>query len=202
MGVIELSVLGLLAFLVLHQRAPREQVTAALWPDADPEGGRRNLRATLNRLVSVLEPGRGPGDAPYFFRSTGTQLWLVVDDALTIDIDEFDRLVDEGDRLETAGAPSLSIEPYLAALARYRGDLLPNLYDDWVLVLRDRVRTRYVTCGVRCAKLLVATDRAREAIDTITAVLATEPWSVPAHRAMTTCEAVLNDLGGPVTTKP
>lgn len=109
--------------------------------------------------------------------------------------------------METAGAPSLSIELYLAALARYRGDLLPDLYDDWVLALRDRVRTRYVNCGVRCAELPVATDRAREAIDTITGVLATEPWSEPAHlslgdlaaalRAMTTCEAGLDDLGGP-----
>ncbi len=205
---------SLLAFLVLNRRATREQIVAALWPAAGPETGRRNLRSTLNRLNSVLEPARGAGAAPFYIRSTGPRVQLVADDSFALDLEDFGHCSDEAHRLESAGTPSLAIEPYLASLEAYRGDLLPESYDDWVLVARDRLRAKYVANAVRCADLLVVSGRPHEATAVISSVVETEPWSEPAHRAlvaahlaagdtaaarraMTTCEALLDDIGGP-----
>jgi LuxR family transcriptional regulator, maltose regulon positive regulatory protein len=206
---------SLLAFLVLNRRATREQIVAALWPDAGPDAGRRNLRSTLNRLNSVLEPSRGPRAAPFYIRSTGPRVQLVTADSFTLDIEDFGRHTDSAQHFEDAGTPSLAIDPYLAAVEIYRGDLLPESYDDWILVARDRLRARYVANAVRCSDLLVVSGRPHEATAVISSVVETEPWSEPAHRAlvaahlaagdaaaarraMATCEALLADIGGPV----
>lgn len=205
---------ALLGFLILHRSTTREQAIAALWPDAEPSAGRRNLRSTLNVLNQVLEPDRIGGDAPFFVRSYGQRLQLVRDDHLSIDVERFEALADEAERLEAAGTPSLSIDPYLAAAAAYGGDLLPGTYDDWVVFERDRLKARFVRASVRAAELLVATGRAGEAIDIVAPALAAEPWAEAAHRAlvaaylelddvpaarraMATCHRVLEELGGP-----
>jgi len=205
---------SLLAFLILRQRATREQIIAALWPEAGPSVGRRNLRSTLNRLNSVLEPTRGPGDAPFYIRSTGPWLQFNMTDSFTLDVTEFKSSTIAAERIEAAGTPSQAIKPLLESMRLYRGDLFTECYDDWILITRDHLRSRYVTAAVRCAELLIVSGRPGEATTVISAVVETEPWSEPAHRAlitahraagdlaaarraMVTCETLLADVGGP-----
>jgi len=205
---------ALLTFLVLNPETTRENAMAALWPDADTAGARGSLRSTLNMLHSVLEPERVPGDAPFFIRSNGQRLSVVISDVWSVDLTRFEELLGQAADLAEAGTPSLSIAPLCEAVEAYRGDLLPDSYDDWVIFARDRLRSRYVGAAVRCAELLIATGRSPDAVEVIPPVLAIEPWSEPAHRAlisayldhgdvaaarraMATCHAALRDLGGP-----
>ncbi len=205
---------ALFTYLVTHADTTRDAVMTALWPDADSTAGRRNLRTTLNMLHSVLEPDRLGGDAPFFVRSNGQRLELVGDDHLTVDVHDFEHHLDEAIAEEESGTPSRSIEPYRRAVTCYRGDLLPDGYDDWVIFERDRLRARFVSAAVRLAELLAATGAADEAIAVATRALEVEPWSEPAHRALIgahlelgdraaarrsldTCRTVLDDLGGP-----
>lgn len=204
---------ALLTYLVLNPDTTRESAIASLWPDADPASGRRNLRSTLNVLHAVLEPDRRGGDAPYFVRSVGQRLRLVLDDHMDVDVRRFESTLDTAVALDRGGTPSQSIEPYLAAVEIYRGDLLPDSYDDWVVFARDRLRGRYVSAGVRLAELLVMTERAGRAVDVATQMLSVEPWSEPAHRVLiaahlaggdvatarrclATCDQSLADFGG------
>jgi len=205
---------ALLTFLVLNPETTRENAMAALWPDADTAGARRSLRSTLNMLHSVLEPERVPGDAPFFIRSNGQRLSVVASDVWRVDITHFEELLGRAAELAEAGTPSLSVAPLCDAVEAYRGDLLPDSYDDWVVFARDRLRSRYVRAAVRCAELLIATGRSPDAVEVISPVLAIEPWSEPSHRAlvsayldhgdiaaarraMATCHAALKDFGGP-----
>ncbi len=205
---------ALLTYLVTHPDTTRDAVMAALWPDADATAARRNLRTTLNMLHSVLEPDRLGGDAPFFVRSSGQRLALVGDDHLTVDVHEFERHLAAAHAEEDGGTPSRSIAHYRRAVACYRGDLLPDGYDDWVIFERDRLRARFVSAAVRLAELLAATGSADDAIAVATRALEVEPWSEPAHRALIgahleqgdraaarrsfdTCRQVLDDLGGP-----
>lgn len=219
---------ALLTYLVLHPECTREQAMAALWPDAEPQAARRNLRSTLNVLHTVLEPDRVGGDAPFFVRSTGQRLRLVLAgpsfnddeldglsvDGLSVDVHDFERHVDEAHRLEGAGMSSLSVKSYGAAVDSYRGDLLPECFDDWAVFERDRLRSRAVGAGVRVAELLIATGDPEAAVDHAAKTLSIEPWSEAAHRAiiaahlerndlaaarraLETCAASLADFGGP-----
>lgn len=208
---------ALLTFVILHPNPTREIAVAELWPDMAIDAGRKNLRTTINRLHHVLEPDRDSGHAPFHLRSRGQLLALHTGDRIGIDIHRFERHLDAARRSEADGTPSLAVPDYLAAVGCYRGDLLPDSYDTWVLVRRDTLRSQFVQAGVRCAELLSASDRNREAIELLVRVLGFEPYSEPAHRAMVvaqlglgdaaaarrameTCETVLAEVGGIVET--
>lgn len=189
---------ALLTYLVLHSNCTREQAMAALWPGSAGASARRNLRSTLNVLHAVLEPDRAGGDAPYFVRSSGQRLRLVLADpagdgpstdgrsldGLVVDVNEFEASLDEAVRLERSGLSSMSVEHYARAVDAYQGDLLPECFDDWAVFERDRLRSRAVAAGVRLAELLIATGDPDGAVDAATRTLAVEPWSEPAHRAL------------------
>ncbi|MEM8706357.1 MAG: BTAD domain-containing putative transcriptional regulator [Actinomycetota bacterium] len=205
----------LIGYLVLHPEATRDQVIVALWPDADEESGRRNLRSTLNLANKVLEPDRESGDATFFVRSDGNRLRLVRSAHLTVDAWEFERLLDEAASLERDGVPSLAVEPFEGAIELYRGDFLADAaYDDWSLAERDRLRFRFVDAACRAAELRLAGDQIDAALELAARVLTIEAWSERAHRisiaaylargdrvgarrAVEACIGALAEFGGP-----
>lgn len=207
---------SLVGFLVVHPDTTRDAVMAALWPEADEEAARRNLRSTLNLLLGVLEAQRAGGDAAYFVRADTNRIRLAGTDRLDVDVWRFDELLDEADRLEADGAPTLALDRLLQGTALYRGDLLSGIQEgEWLHIERQRLHVRFVAAAVRTAELLLAHDRIDEAIALAARTITVEPWSEPAHgilvaahlqrgdraaarRAMQHCHDVLDELGGPV----
>lgn len=207
---------SLLGYLVVHPDATRDAIMAALWPEANEDAARRSLRSTLNLLLGVLEEGRTGGDAAYFVRADSTRVRLAGHDRLDVDVWRFDSLLDEAKQLEADGAPSLALECLTEAIDLYRGDLLAGVVEgDWLHLERQRLHVRFVGAAVRGAELMLAHDRADEAIALASRTLQVEPWSEPAHRslvaghlqrgdraaahrAMQQCHEMLAELGGPV----
>jgi DNA-binding SARP family transcriptional activator/tetratricopeptide (TPR) repeat protein len=130
---------ALLAHLLLHRRRPvsRDAAAALFWPDLDPSRARRRLSHTLWQVQDAI--GEHPAAAG----------WLVADvDRLQldagrawIDIEEFER------RLERL-RPSVGTVPdwrradradLADAVDLYRGDLLPDVHETWVLPERERL---------------------------------------------------------------
>ena len=115
---------SLLAYLALTTGTAhrRERLAGLLWPDASESNARNNLRQALFRLRQVIETD----DQPYLLA-----------DNITI---AFDRDADYW--LDTAAleGDAAGPEATTAALAAYRGELLPGFYDDWVVLERERLR--------------------------------------------------------------
>ena len=207
---------SLVGYLVVHPDATRDAIMAALWPEASEDAARRSLRSTLNLLLGVLEEGRSGGDAAYFVRADGNRVRLAGHDRLDVDVWRFDSLLDEAAQLEADGAPSLALDCVMEAIGLYRGALLAGVMEgEWLHLERQRLHVRFVGAAVRGAELLLAHDRADDAIRLATRTLQIEPWSEPAHRsliaghlqrgdraaahrAMQQCHEMLEELGGPV----
>jgi DNA-binding SARP family transcriptional activator len=205
----------LLGYLLVHGRATRAAITAELWPDLDEAGASRNLRVTLAYLQNVLEPDRGELDPPYFLRSEGSVLHLVLDGALEVDAQEFDRYVDDAAVLERQGAPSAALVSYQRATALWGGDYLVDVPSgDSLQLERDRLRTRFVTSAVRAGHLLLARGEATDARTLAERALRVDQWSeaayqlliavdlatgdlANAHRALRRCHQMLRELGVP-----
>ena len=205
----------LLGYLLAHDRPTRAAVTADLWPDLDESAAARNLRVTLAYLNDLLEPDRGESDAPYFVRSAGPVLHLVVDEALQVDAVDFERHLDEAARLERQGAPSAALAAYQQALRLWDTDLLPDVTGgDWLEWERDRLRGRFVSAAVRAGELLLARGDAGAARTLGERALRVDGWSEEAHqllvsallesgdtadarRQLRRCLQVLHDLGVP-----
>ena len=108
---------------------PVEVVIDTLWPDADRAAGRNRLRTTLSRLRAEA------GDI--VVRNGET---LSVSTELRVDLHEFERDARRALALGEA-EPSLAVAVASSAMARYRGDLLPeDPYEPWLERPRDRAK--------------------------------------------------------------
>lgn len=158
--------------LLLTQRGhwvQREQICAALWPEADLDAAERQFKVTLNALNAALEPNRPPRVAPFFIRRQGLAYSFAPSYGVWIDVDEFEL---------RAAAAAASDDPEFArrnaqiAVQLYRGDYLAeSLYDPWTIEERERLLARYLDVAVRYAERLSAEGDQAEAIQICEQVL-------------------------------
>jgi DNA-binding SARP family transcriptional activator len=176
-----LSAQRLLAFLALHPRPLlRGYIAGALWPDTSEERAHASLRSALWRL-------RRPRRSLTHARNGR----LGLDAAVAIDVRELDELAHR--ILERDGSSAL-VDP-ASELIGLSGDLLPDWYDDWVLVEREQVRQlRLHALEALCDRLLEAGSYA-EAAEAALAVIATDPLHESAHRALIRVHLAEGNIG-------
>jgi DNA-binding SARP family transcriptional activator len=158
-----------LAFLALHRRRlSRIFVAGHLWTDVSEPRATAALRTALWRV--------GAADSR-LVRSEGHALCL--DPAVEIDVADcagLARHVLDGDDVALGSAA-------LAGL-RDAGELLPDWYDDWVLIERERVRQLRLHALERLCLALSADARHAEATEAGIAAVASDPLRESAHRAL------------------
>lgn len=152
--------LQVLAYLLLHRDAAvsREYLAFLLYPDDEESAARTKLRATLSELPKIL-----PAPASrYVTIDTEKAAWNP-EAELWLDVAAFDAAAADRARLTEA-------------IELYRGDLLPEIYDEWLDAIRERYRNVYL----RCLTDLVSEARRNAnlplALETARKVLAVDPW--------------------------
>jgi DNA-binding SARP family transcriptional activator/WD40 repeat protein len=111
----------LLGFLVVQRGRPvsTERLVDAVWPDGDaPAGSVRSMRTYVSRLRSVLPAGSVVSRHGAYSLCT---------DALTIDVDDFDRLLARAE----SSAPDVALACYDEALDLWRGVPFGEFADEW-----------------------------------------------------------------------
>lgn len=157
----------LLAFLAVHP-GPRHRVHVAstLWLDTSEKQALANLRSTVWRTQRCRHE---------LVRSERSQLQL--SPAVAVDVD---RLVSLARRLPVDATP----EPRLAVDLASAADLLPDWYDDWVILARERLRhLRLHVLEALCEKLTTAGQHA-EAVEAGLAAVEAEPLRESAQRVL------------------
>jgi DNA-binding SARP family transcriptional activator/tetratricopeptide (TPR) repeat protein len=131
---------ALIGYLAVHRGTPqaRQQVANLFWPDSIEAQARTNLRRELHHVRSCLpEP-----DA--VLAANQTSLWWRDDAPDQIDVAVFEAAVDQANAALGAGDKGTFVKHAEAAAAAYGGELLPALYDDWVMAERERLCRRCV----------------------------------------------------------
>jgi DNA-binding SARP family transcriptional activator len=186
----------LMAYLLVHDRPTRAAITEQLWPDLDEPAAARNLRVTLAYLQNVLEPERDEQDPPYFLRSSGSVLTLVVDRALAVDAHEFESKLDEAAGLEAQGALSAALRAYQQATDLWGGEYFADVPDDgWLQRERDRLRDRFVAAAVRAGHLLLARGECTPARRLAERGLRADQWSEPGYQLLIAAQLAAGDRG-------
>ncbi len=173
--------LPLLAYLLLHRGAPlaRDAAAFALWPDEPEETARANLRRHLHMVQRGLPPRSGD---PWIQSETDALRWNPASGAW-FDVSEFERLASD-----ESGLPD--------AISLYAGDLLENLYDDWIIGHRNRLRNAYLAALDR---LVVRRRRDRDfhgAAHFAERMLACDPWREDALRQLMAARYEIGDRSG------
>jgi DNA-binding SARP family transcriptional activator len=162
-----MSARRLLAFLALHGRALlRVHVAGALWIDVCDERAFANLRSTLWRVNQ-----RGPR----LVETNGTSIALA--DDVSVDVRDAEA---QARQLIDGRAREI---PRLDDLA-FAAELLPDWYDDWVLLERERYRQLALHALEALAERLAEAHRYGEAADAALAAVAAEPLRESAHRLL------------------
>jgi DNA-binding SARP family transcriptional activator len=157
----------LVAFVALHERPLRRgYVAGSLWPDTSDQQAAANLRSTLWR---VRCRSRALLDA------SGHRVQLGA--GVVVDFREAERLAWQ--ELDGSAGGGESCDQRLFA-----GDLLPDWYDDWVLLERERFRqVRLRALDVLCERHARA-GRITQALEAGLLSVAGEPLRESAHRGV------------------
>src|SRR6266542_755007 len=158
----------LLAFLALQDRALlRHYVAGVLWPEVTEEHAGACLRSAGWRLGHSGEI-MVEGSRTHLCLSPGVDVdWR----ALTA---RYQRLLDESEHLPPQFLGSLPVS----------GDLLPDWYDDWVIIERERFRQLRLHALEVLSTRLTAIGMAWRAVEAGLAAVAAEPLRESAHRAL------------------
>ena len=126
---------SLLAYLVQHHGVPqsRTRLASLLWPDSTEEQAHTNLRNLLYKLRQAL-----PESDRYLAVDRHTIQWLS-DDSWTLDVLDFEQAVARAEQAEQENNHAVLRLALEQAIELYRGDLLPDCYDEWILPERERL---------------------------------------------------------------
>ena len=186
---------ALLAYLAVTRRAHSRSALAGLfWSDVSEANARMNLRKELTRLRRDL-----------------SEFLLIERDTISFRVDSFDAdpLVVDADRdgcvnirsqldvhlfdtfWDDAHSSDLPVELLTHAVELYQGDFLNGfsvlnapLFEEWVLLQRNRLRERVIAALQTLASVYRHRANYPQAIDTIRHLLAIEPWREEAHRQL------------------
>ncbi len=167
------KVRSLLAYLILHpnRALPRDRLVGLFWGDRSDLAGRRALSHALWKVRRNLGPAGGrlvtDREVVYF------QLWP----GDTLDTLEFEQLCAAGWPIPRGDG----IRRLREAVALYRGDLLEEVFDDWVLIERERLRELYLRTLERLIQALKQAGNYEEALVYARRLVRADPLREEAH---------------------
>lgn len=152
-----------------------DRIVSTLWGEEPPPTVTGTLQAYVSHLRRVLEPDRGPREAPTVLvtRSPG---YLLRADAADLDLLRFEELVEAGDRAVADGAAGRGVALLDEALALWRGEPLAELADvpaaasDRLRLTELQVRARERRCDA-----LLAEGRPETAVPDLQRLVAEHP---------------------------
>ena len=180
---------SLLAFLVLHGDAAhsREHLASLLWPESTGPQARTNLRQLLHNLRRAL-----PTECSLLVTDNQTVRWRR-DSACSIDVIDFETAVGRATDAEKNGDFTAARESLEEAARLYQDDLLPDLYDEWLLPKREQLRQQLAAVLSRLATLLEMARDYPAAIRHTTRLIAADPLRESSYQALMRLHATNDD---------
>jgi DNA-binding SARP family transcriptional activator len=136
---------ALLAFLLLqrHRAHPRETLAGVFWAEQSQEKARRALNTALWRLKKALEPEGIPAGT-YLISAHSGEVGFNCQSQYWLDVEVFEQEVNHLIMYPPEKADEPNIQEFEKTLDLYKGELLEDLYDDWALRERERLRAIYL----------------------------------------------------------
>jgi len=187
--------LALVTYLAVHPGVPhpRQRIAGLLWPESGDAQALTNLRRELHHLRQVLgEDGS--------LQVTARDLCWVDAPTCHADIRAFDIERQAALAAAEAGDDDAVLRHGAEALAQYRGDLLPGVYDDWAAEARTRLERQ---CVELCDLVGAARARAGDLRGAVAAVrrrIELQPLEETGYRVLIGLLADMGDRAAAVST--
>ena len=185
----------LLSLLVLRGPMRRGRICDLLWPDLDPPAAAQNLRVTLSRLRSLLEPDRVGGRSR--IRSETDVIELAGPPLVVTDLGRLRTLLADADRARSAGDATAELTSLDEAVALWTGDPLEDLASiDELVGEVEYVHRSLVEGCLRLGELLLVAGRYDDSLRCAERGRVASPFSERAHRLAIACHLQRQDNAG------
>ncbi|MBC7083028.1 MAG: tetratricopeptide repeat protein [Firmicutes bacterium] len=187
-----IRVKSLLKYLVANadRWVPRDEILEALWPDKSPKDALNNFNVTLHALRRLLEPTLKRGTSSQYIRTQAGSYRFNPSGGYTLDVEEFERLCEQAQALDSSGRSTESIAVYRAAAEKYAGDFLPeDVYEAWTAPRREALKQSFIRVLLRLGNLLLERNLLAEAAVRARQAIKADPWREDAHRLLMTALA-------------
>jgi DNA-binding SARP family transcriptional activator len=166
-----------------------------LWPESDPEAGRRKLLPLLSNARRTLEPDIEPRDSNFILRSSAGYYFDLSGD-VNWDVLDLRQLAREAAGHKGAGDLEQAIAAYEAARAWYAGDFLAeDRYAAWAIPHRRALQTEYRDLLADLATCYAALGHYVEAIQAGEAALEIDPLLENVYRQLMRYHYCAGDKG-------
>jgi DNA-binding SARP family transcriptional activator len=185
----------LAAFLALHAGSPqtRQRIAGLFWPESTDAQALTNLRRELHHLRQVL------ADEPSLVVTPRDLCWHDTP-TCRVDVRVFDAERSAALAAAAAGDSDGAARHAAAAIAEYRGDLLPGVYDDWLIDARSELERQCADlCDLACAARARTGDLAG-AVAAARRRVQLQPLEEVGYRTLMQLQADLGDRAGAVST--
>ena len=171
----------LIAYLLLNRDRPleRTEVAFTLWPDSSDAQALTNLRRELHALRRAL-----PDAERLLAVERRTLRWRPAG-PFHRDVAAFEDAVEH--------ASQGGVDALRAAVAMYRGDLLPGVYDDWIEPHRDHLQNKMIETRDALASSLEERREYRAAMEQLSRLVAIDPLEESRYQALMRVAALVGD---------
>jgi DNA-binding SARP family transcriptional activator len=144
-------------YLLTHRDrpTPRDVLTETFWPGAEPEAARNRINVAVHSLRQALKSVTDVAvivyEAGAYGLNPALRPWL--------DVEEFERRVQAGRRLEAQNQLRAAVAEYEIATSLYQDDFLADdLYEGWPVLTRERLRVAYLDTVDRFSQICFSQD--------------------------------------------
>lgn len=166
----------------------KDALLEAFWPGESVQTASNNLKAAVHSLrLSLNEITPEEPNRQIVLFSEGSYR-VNPEISLSIDVIEFERLRDNGRRLEKEQSMNEAVREYEKAEDLYRGDYLDDEpYDDWTLLRRETLKDNYLFILSKLANYFLQTRDYENCIHYSQKILAKDSSREDAYRNLIRC---------------
>lgn len=177
---------ALLAYLVLYRYTPqpRHRLAFRLWPYTTDTQARTSLRKELSYLRRDLP------EADRFLRIEAKTLQWSPTAPFSLDVMEFENAVKAAETTPTLARTHLEY-----AITLYRGDLLPDCEDEWIIPERERLQQIQISALEHLLDLLKSQQDYRTAIGYAQQLLRIDPLNEATYASLMQLHGLSGDRG-------
>ncbi len=193
---------SLLRLLAAQAGAPvhREVICEALWPEADPMTGLRNLQVAVSSLRRLLEPGVSRGGGALVVRDADSYR-LALPGASTCDVITYQSLLACA-RETAASEPPAAAADFATAVSMLRVGLLPEEGPaEWAEAIRERCRADAAATGLQLAERAVLAGDPAAAAAICTETVTVDRYLDPAWRLLIAAQEQGGEYAGAAQTR-
>lgn len=178
---------AVLKFILSQGDCPpaKDVLMDTFWPDSTPEAARNNLNVAIHGLRQAFKAVHRDCrfivyEEEHYVVGPDIELW--------VDFDQFSRHYSSAQELEKQGNLTQAQIEYEKACSLYQGDFLEeDLYEDWTMLTRERLRSAYMDTLDHLSRIHFNGAHYPECVAVCDLILSRDKCREDAHRLLMRC---------------